>query len=72
MSLDQARAALSAASQTADFDLLVLYTAAARVVVNRLRKELDAFEMVLAAREAEMVRQKHGDAQQLDLGGAKR
>jgi hypothetical protein len=67
MSLEQARSALAAASQTADPDLLVLYTAAARVVVNRLRKELDGVEALVSAREAE-IRRKH--TAQSPIGGS--
>lgn len=69
--LEQARTALAAATQTKDADLAAIWIASARIVADRLRRELDAFEAVLVAAEREMVRARHGDAEQLALEGRK-
>jgi hypothetical protein len=54
--LDQIRAALAAASRSKDPAMAALYTAAARVVVERLRSDLDSIDALIRAREAELLR----------------
>ena len=70
MSLDDVRAALAGASSS-DGDVHAIYLAVARSRLTAARRELEALEAVVSAKEQEMVRRHHGDAQQLALGDPK-
>lgn len=66
--LEQVRAAVAASSETADLDLSAIWLAAARVVLDRHRREVDACLAVLISKEQLLVRLVHNEAEQLKLG----
>jgi hypothetical protein len=67
--IEAVRAALAAAGASDDVDVSAIYLAVARASLDKARRELDALEVIVRAREAEAVRFAHGDAEQLQLGG---
>ena len=68
--VEEVRAALAASTQSTNPELATIYLAAARIVLNRERKELDSLETVIAAREAALVRLIGGDVRQLTIPGS--
>ncbi len=69
--IQQCRDALSGASAATDEEIAIIYIAAARARLEAARRDVDSLSAIVAAREAEIVRRAHGDARQLEIGGAK-
>lgn len=69
--IQRTKDALAGSSVATDGDVEVLYLAVARSALEAARREVDALSAIVTAREQELVRRRHGDAQQLALGGGK-
>ena len=68
---DDVRAALAGSSASDDPDTAAIYLGLARARLAAAKSELVALDVIVTAREQEMVRLHHVDGQQLALGGAK-